>query len=187
MDDKEKINELEERLSNLETKTRLSGRWSYEYKSEAAIGDWPLIHIVIGRDPETGRRKIAKGIIAIGRIAIGFIAIGQLALGIIPIGQLAVGIFAAIGQGAVAGYSAGQLALGWKISIGQLSMAKDVAVGQLAHADYSMGQAAYGPNSVGINQFSKSGAQFFRQYAPGVVSTIEKSYLKSHRIKPEKE
>src|SRR5512142_3547410 len=52
--------------------------WGYEYRSEASIGNLPLIHVCPGVDPTTMRPKVAKGVIAIGNIAVGGVAIGGL-------------------------------------------------------------------------------------------------------------
>ena len=40
----------------------------YEYRSETRIAGWPLVHIAHGIDPETGRPRVARGIIASGSI-----------------------------------------------------------------------------------------------------------------------
>ena len=37
-----------------------------EFRSKEEIGGWPLIHINIGTNPETGRPLVAKGVVAIG-------------------------------------------------------------------------------------------------------------------------
>lgn len=182
MRDSDKFRELQQRMNRLEQQ-EIAGRRNrfYEYKSSASLGDWPLVHVVIGRDPATGKRKTARGIIAIGRIAVGVIAIGQLAIGFFSIGQLALGLFAALGQGAVSRVSMGQLCLGWSFSAGQVCLAKEVAVGQVAGAEYAMGQLAYGPNPVGMNRFSENGARFFGRYVPGVVDVIRDAASKPER------
>ena len=88
--------------------------WNYEYKSEAEILGWPLVHIAQGINPETGMPRIAKGVIAIGNIAIGGLAVGGLAAGGIAIGGLgfgllslggvAIGLLAALGGFALGGW-----------------------------------------------------------------------------------
>jgi ribosomal protein L40E len=42
------------------------GVLGFEYRSKAAIGGWPLIHICAGVDPITMRPKVAIGGLAIG-------------------------------------------------------------------------------------------------------------------------
>src|SRR6476659_10023219 len=83
-----------------------------EYKSHLAFGDLPLVHYTYGKCPETGKRIIAHGVIAVGRLAWGMIAIGHASLGIIAIGQLAIGIAFGLGQAATGAYCIGQLAVG---------------------------------------------------------------------------
>src|SRR5438874_2553821 len=69
-----------------------------EFTSHRRWMGLPLLHYTAGRNPETGARKTAKGVIAIGRIAVGIISIGQLAIGVIAIGQLSFGLLLALGQ-----------------------------------------------------------------------------------------
>ena len=126
----------------LREKTR--GRPRYEYKSEASLLGLPLVHIVIGRDPETGRVGKALGILAIGRMAFGVLPIGQLAIGVFPIGQLALGVVFALGQAAFAGYDAvGQLAVGSHFALGQFAAAAS-AIGQFALGRYVVAQIGWG-------------------------------------------
>jgi serine/threonine-protein kinase len=94
----------------------------YEYRSQRTIAGWPLIHIALGIDVRTGRRRVAQGIVAIGGIAIGVVAIGQTALGGIAVGINAMGLVAmglgacglllALGVGAIGGIALGVGALG---------------------------------------------------------------------------
>lgn len=101
----------------------------FEYRSRRRIAGVPLVHIVRGADPATGKRPPAIGIIAIGQVATGVIAIGQLAFGLISVGQLSIGAFAGVGQVTFAAVALGQIAAG--------------ALG-------SLGQAAMGPRALGI-------------------------------------
>ena len=80
-----------------------------EYRSERQLFGWPLVHIANGIDPVTGRRRVAKGIIAIGDTAIGgLLAIGGTAIGPIAMGGAAFGLFT------IGGLSVGLLgAWGW--------------------------------------------------------------------------
>ncbi len=47
----------------------------------------PFLHYTRGRCPETGKRLLAVGFIAIGRKAFGVVAIGQASMGVIAIGE----------------------------------------------------------------------------------------------------
>ncbi len=117
-------------------------RW--EYKSEFTVLGLPLIHIVTGRDPKTGRVGKAVGVVAIGRMAFGVLPIGQLAIGIFPIGQFALGALFSLGQLAIAGYDAvGQAAVASHFSLGQFALAAS-AIGQLAVGRYVLCQVGLG-------------------------------------------
>ena len=60
-----------------------SGQSFEEFVSHKKLLGMPVLHFTRGRCPETGRRIIAKGIIAIGRLSIGIVAIGQASAGIL--------------------------------------------------------------------------------------------------------
>jgi hypothetical protein len=123
---------------------RAYARPRWEYKSEFTILGLPLIHIVTGRDPRTGRVGKAVGVVAIGRMAFGVLPMGQLAIGIFPIGQFALGALFALGQLAIAGYDAvGQVAIASHFSLGQFALATS-AIGQLAIGRYVLCQVGFG-------------------------------------------
>jgi hypothetical protein len=89
----------------------------YEYRSTLELFGWPLIHIAYGFDLNTGRQRVAKGVIAVGNVAIGGLAIGGVALGGVAVGGVALGgmavalYLAAGGMAISALYAAGGLAL----------------------------------------------------------------------------
>jgi hypothetical protein len=83
-----------------------------EFRSRVAIANWPLLHIVHGRSPETGKIAAARGVIAIGQKAVGVLAIGQASLGLIAIGQLSIGLVFGLGQAATGIVAIGQAAAG---------------------------------------------------------------------------
>jgi hypothetical protein len=95
---------------------------SFEYRSRLRIGRLPLVHVVRGIDPTTGRRPPAVGVIAVGQIAIGVIAVGQVALGAISVGQAAIGLGWGIGQAACGLLAAGQVAAGMLGAVGQIAL-----------------------------------------------------------------
>ena len=82
----------------------------------------PLVHVVRGIDPTTGRRPPAVGVIAVGQIAIGVVAVGQVALGAISVGQAAIGLGWGIGQVACGLLAAGQVAAGLLGAVGQIAL-----------------------------------------------------------------
>ena len=113
--------------------------WNYEFKSEAELFGWPLIHIAQGIDPETGTPRVAKGVIAIGNIAVGGLAIGGLAAGGIALGGLGFGVFALGGLSIGILAAAGGLAVGGAFAIGGAALSLMYAIGGLALAPHFIG------------------------------------------------
>jgi hypothetical protein len=112
--------------------------FGWEYKSTAAIGGWPLVHICAGIDPVTMRPRAAKGVIAIGNIAIGGIALGGLAIGLFTVAGVSIGLVAAFGG----------VAMGLGLSVGGVAIGS-VAVGGLAIGfKYAIGGGAFGPSVI---------------------------------------
>ena len=64
----------------------------FEYRSKEEINGLPLIHINIGNYPETGRPKVAKGVVAIGSIAYGFVSIGAIGFGQVTLAAFGLGL-----------------------------------------------------------------------------------------------
>jgi hypothetical protein len=140
----------------------LRGPRGYEYRSQATLFGLPLIHVAGGRDPATGQRRVAKGVIAIGDLAVGGLAIGGCSLGIISIGGCAFGLFSlgglavgmlvafgglGIGGLALGGIAIGILAvgggaIGWYAACGGGATAVKYAVGGLAYAEHANDEAA---------------------------------------------
>ena len=150
---------LEERLSRLET--RIPRLRSYEYKSKWGIFGWPLVHVCMGADPETGKRRVARGMIAYGDMAIGAfaggglavggIAFGGVAFGIISLGGASLGLLTAIGGLAVSmGLATGGCAVGF------------IALGGSAIGYYCLGGGAFGQVAYGGNNRDLSALAFFQ-------------------------
>lgn len=104
---------------------------SFEYRSRLRIAGVPLVHVVHGIDPSTGRRPPAMGVVAVGQVAIGLVAVGQLAIGAISVGQAAIGLGWGIGQLAFGLLAAGQLAAGVLGAVGQVAVGPN-AIGMVA-------------------------------------------------------
>ena len=67
--------------------------WGFEYKSQATLFGWPLLHISFKYRPN--RRPVpAKGIIAIGQFGLGVITISQFGVGLISVSQFTVSGYA---------------------------------------------------------------------------------------------
>lgn len=120
-----------------------------EYRSHATFFGFPLVHYTSGRNPETGRRVVARGVIAIGRLACGGLAIGQASVGVIGIGQATVGLLFALGQAGLGAVCVGQLAIGLALGIGQIATGSvaigQFALGRLVLAQIGVGQAVWSP------------------------------------------
>jgi len=125
-------------------------RKGFEYKSRARFMGMPLVHVVAGRDPLTGKYRVAKGWIAVGDVtATGGLAVaGVMANGVIAIGgvvgfgvlavggAVALGLLAAIG-GNAAGllFAVGGNAVSFGLSVGGQAAGK-FAIGGQAAGDY---------------------------------------------------
>ena len=141
----------------------INGTSFHEYKTHRTMFGLPLIHYTYGRSPETGRRVIAKGIIAIGRLACGFIAIGHASLGLLAIGQLALGVLFGLGQLSSGILALGQLAIGAYLGIGQFAIGY-VAVGQLAFGRYVLAQLGSGEHVWCTGRIDPQAVSFFRNF-----------------------
>jgi hypothetical protein len=105
----------------------------YEWKSKAEIFSLPLIHVALGRDRQTGKFLVAKGIIAIGQFAIGIIAIGQFSIGLLfGLAQFAIGLFAVA-----------QFALGIYFGLGQFATGF-TCIAQFGAGEFVLAQIGYG-------------------------------------------
>ena len=137
-------------------------RFGYEYRSKTTVFGWPLIHIASGIDPATGRKRIAKGIIAIGDLAIGGLAFGGCSIGIFSIGGMALGVFSfggmaiallvALGGGAIGGLAVGGGAIGV------------IAIGGAAIGYYATGGGAWGVHPLGGNVQDPVAERFFEEF-----------------------
>jgi hypothetical protein len=137
-------------------------RFGYEYRSKTTVFGWPLVHIATGMDPMTGKKRIAKGIIAMGDVAIGVVAcggcafggfaLGGLAIGVFSIAGMAIGLLAAFGGGAIGGIAVGGGAFGV------------IAVGGGAVGYYATGGGAYGIHPLGGNVQDPVAKEFFESF-----------------------
>lgn len=88
-----------------------------QWKSQATFAGYPLLHVAYGFDSQTGKKLVARGVIAIGDVAVGGLAVGGAAfgllamggfsLGLTAVGGAAIGLMAAYGGGAVGGLAIG--------------------------------------------------------------------------------
>lgn len=104
----------------------------FEWKSARTFMGYPLVHVAVGKDSR-GKRRVAKGVIAIGQFAVGLITVAQFGVGLLfGFGQFIFG-FTAVAQ------FAGGLAVG----IGQFATGY-AAVGQIVVAYYGLAQLGLG-------------------------------------------
>jgi hypothetical protein len=120
-----------------------TGEYFAEFRSHRMVLGMPLLHYTRGKCPETGKRIVARGFFAVGRIAMGVIAIGQASAGIIAIGQASIGLLFCLAQGALGLYAIGQLAIGIQFGAGQLATGM-TAIGQIAAGKYVLAQIGLG-------------------------------------------
>jgi hypothetical protein len=122
-----------------------SGLSYAERTSRASLLGWPLLHVTMGRCPETGRRKVARGWVAVGRFAFGGVAIGQVAAGLVTVAQVGFGLLLALAQAGLSLHTAaGQVAVGRTSAYGQVAVAATEAVGQVAVGHFALGQIGVG-------------------------------------------
>ena len=134
--------------------------FGFEYRSKRELFGLPLLHIAMGVDLKTGKKKIAKGIVAIGDIAKGVFAFGGVAMGGFAFGGVALGIFP-LGGLALGLVSIGGLGIGLLAAYGGLAVAP-IAMGGLAIGYYATGGGAYGVHAYGGNSRDPIARQFFR-------------------------
>lgn len=118
--------------------------YGYEYRSQAEILGWPLIHVANGFDPETNRPRVAKGVIAIGNLAVGVFALGGMAVGGFAFGGIGVGLLV-FGGVALGGVAIGGLAVGALFAVGGMAVSLLFAVGGGALAPYTISGAGVDP------------------------------------------
>ena len=138
-----------------------TGAYFAEFKSHATFWGLPLLHYTRGKCPETGRRIIAKGVVAIGRLATGIFAIGHASFGVIAIGQLGLGLLFGLGQGSTGLYAVGQVALGLMFGLGQLATG-EIAIAQIGYGKYVLAQLGYGDYVWSQNRADPEAVAFFK-------------------------
>ena len=142
-----------------------NGQLFEEFISHAQLFGLPVLHFTRGKCPETGKRVVAEGIIAIGRLAMGILAIGQASFGVIAIGQLGVGLLFGLGQATTGMFALGQLAVATSFGVGQLATGY-AAIGQIAYGKYVLAQIGFGQFVWDMRHASPDAVTFFRSFLP---------------------
>jgi predicted Ser/Thr protein kinase len=123
----------------------------FDFRSKAAFRGLPLVHVAFGVDPQTGRQRRARGVVAVGAHATGVVALGVVARGVLSWGVASVGVVS--GGVATAGIISGGVAsLGLLLSYGVFGVSP-YALGVTA-----IGYMAAGVRAFGVHQADLSGA-----------------------------
>lgn len=141
-----------------------SGELFEEFVSHARFLGLPLLHFTRGRCPETGKRIIAKGIFAVGRLAFGVVALGQASAGVIALGQLGLGLALGLGQAATGLYAVGQFALAVNFGLGQF-VTGYTAIGQFGLGEYVLAQLGLGEYVWDMRGCAPEAREFFQALA----------------------
>jgi tRNA A-37 threonylcarbamoyl transferase component Bud32 len=142
-----------------------------DYRSKATLWGLPLLHVTSGIDPQTGRVRVAKGIIAIGDRAKGVVAFGGLAMGGFAFGGMAIGVFA-FGGGALGLVSVGGGVIALLAAIG------GGAIAPIALGGGAIGYLAFGGGAIGVHVMDAAtrdplAMQFFHHWATALMANIE--------------
>jgi hypothetical protein len=142
-----------------------SGQLFEEFVSHAQVFGMPVLHFTRGKCPETGKRIVAKGLIAIGRMAFGVVAVGQASCGVIAVGQASIGVLFALGQAALGLFALGQVAIATSFAIGQFATGY-AAIGQFAYGKYVLAQIGFGEFVWDTRGVSNDAVRFFQAFLP---------------------
>ena len=112
--------------------------WGFEYRSQAELWGWPLLHVAGGIDPATGLPRVARGIIAVGNFAVGLVAVGGFAAGGLTLSGIGLGLLA-LGGVAFGALAAGGVAFGLLAAVGGVAVSAGWAVGGAAIAPRAIG------------------------------------------------
>ena len=103
---------------------------NFEFHSKEEISGWPLIHINLGTNPETGRPQVAKGVVAIGNIAYGLVSIGAIGFGLVTLAAFGLGLVS-LGGIAIGLVALGAVSLGYEIALGAAVLSAKSASGAI--------------------------------------------------------
>ncbi len=141
-----------------------------DYRSKATLFGLPLLHVTSGIDPQTGRARVAKGIIAIGGRAQGVIAFGGVATGGFAFGGVAIGVFA------FGGFGLGLIAFGG-VAVALLAALGGGAIAPIAIGGEAMGFLACGGQAIGAHVLDAAtqdpaARQFFLSWAKMLMANM---------------
>jgi hypothetical protein len=157
---------LKQQLDSLRMPAGARGALGFEYRSQRKLWGVPLVHVATGINPQTGRMRVARGIVAVGNLAIGVVALGNAW----AVGVLAFGGGGALGLIALAGgVTVGMLAIAGGLSAGGMALAGGIAVGGVALGSaaagyYSLGARAWGWHPWSVDIQDPQAREFFRAW-----------------------
>lgn len=135
----------------------------FSYRSRRSLFGLPLLHIATGVDPSTGKRRIARGIVAVGDHAQGVFAFGGVAMGGVAFGGLGIGLLS-YGGLALGLLVHGGLGIGALASLSGLALAP-IALGGSAVGWYAYGGAAWGRHVNSPSRHDPAAVDFFGTWA----------------------
>ncbi len=135
--------------------------YGFEWKSPQRVGGWPLVHIAFGRDKQSGRFMVARGVIAIG----------QFGVGLITVAQVGVGLLFGLGQFMVGATAVAQVALTYALALGQIAVGQ-TAIGQLAFGRYVLAQVGVGEHVWSLKFKDPAAIEYFQALWASVQSFL---------------
>ncbi len=153
----------------------VSRRLSYEYRSQATVFGLPLLHVATGVDPATGRKRSARGIVAVGSRPRGVIAFGDVAVGVIACGIFGYGLVS-ISVVAVGVIALGSVAAGLWLAMGGVALAP-IAMGGAAFGWYANGAIVWGKHAMGPGIYDPLADKFFNPYAGKFTTWVFRAML----------
>ncbi|WP_309387751.1 protein kinase domain-containing protein [Cerasicoccus frondis] len=147
------------------------GLWrDLNYRTRASIFGLPLVHVATGVDPQTGRKRIARGVIAVGEVAQGVVALGGLAMGVFAFGGVALGVFG-YGGLVIALLAMGGLGIGLLGAYAGLAIAP-LALGGLAIGWYASGGQGIGRHVLDARHQDAAAVELFQQFPAGFTNQL---------------
>ena len=146
------------------------GNQCLDYRSRFSLFGLPLLHVAAGVDSETGKMRVAKGIIAVGSRAQGVVAIGGFAMGGIAIGGGAIGILA-FGGMAFGVFSFGGLAIALVLALGGGAIAP-IALGGGAVGYFTFAGGGVGTHVLAANVHDPLAQRFFGSWGRAWIMSI---------------
>ncbi|MGA9778006.1 MAG: protein kinase [Verrucomicrobiia bacterium] len=153
----------------------VSRKLSYEYRTRTTLFGWPLIHVATGVDPSTGRKRTAKGIIAVGCHPWGVIAFGDVAVGVVACGIFGYGLIS-VSVVAVGVFAVGSAAVGLWLAMGGIALAP-IAIGGAVFGYYANGAMAWGKHALSPGVYDPLAAKFFTPQATGLTLWVLKGSM----------